>query len=88
MLEHLMRGSQNHLRAFASQILQQGLSYNADFQTQVAFDIHIAEPLETELREKWRCPARSRESRQRTTVWIPRSECRWPTGGDTRRRGS
>ncbi|TWU51402.1 DUF2202 domain-containing protein [Rubripirellula reticaptiva] len=38
VLEQLMRGSQNHLRAFASQIAKQGASYNAEFLTQEEFD--------------------------------------------------
>lgn len=38
VLEHLMQGSQNHLRAFASQIARQGASYNAEFLTQAEFD--------------------------------------------------
>ncbi len=38
VLERLMNGSQNHLRAFASQIAQQGGSYNAEFLTQAEFN--------------------------------------------------
>ncbi|TWU08574.1 DUF2202 domain-containing protein [Stieleria varia] len=38
VLQHLMRGSQNHLRAFASQIAIQGGTYNAEFLTQAEFD--------------------------------------------------
>jgi hypothetical protein len=38
VLERLMQGSQNHLRAFASQIGRQGASYNAEFLTQADFD--------------------------------------------------
>lgn len=38
VLEQLMRGSQNHLRAFASQIAKRGASYNAEFLTQAEFD--------------------------------------------------
>ena len=38
VLEHLMQGSQNHLRAFASQIARQGASYNAEFLSQSDFD--------------------------------------------------
>ncbi|MCC9601082.1 DUF2202 domain-containing protein [Stieleria sp. JC731] len=38
VLQHLMHGSQNHLRAFASQILKQGSSYNAEFLSQADFD--------------------------------------------------
>ena len=38
VLEHLMQGSQNHLRAFASQLARQGASYNAEFLTQAEFD--------------------------------------------------
>ncbi len=38
VLENLMRGSHNHLRAFASQIAMQGASYNAEFLTQAQFD--------------------------------------------------
>ena len=38
VLEHLMQGSQNHLRAFAFQIAKQGATYNAEFLTQAEFD--------------------------------------------------
>lgn len=38
VLEQLMRGSQNHLRAFASQIAKRGGGYNAEFLTQAEFD--------------------------------------------------
>lgn len=38
ILERLMQGSQNHLRAFASQIAMQGASYNAEFLPQAEFD--------------------------------------------------
>ncbi len=38
VLERLMQGSQNHLRAFATQIASQGASYNAQFLTQTEFD--------------------------------------------------
>ncbi|QDV24645.1 DUF2202 domain-containing protein [Aureliella helgolandensis] len=38
VLERLMRGSENHLRAFASQIANQGASYNAEFLSQTDFD--------------------------------------------------
>ena len=38
VMERLMQGSQNHLRAFASQIARQGASYNAEFLTQAEFD--------------------------------------------------
>jgi len=38
VLTHLMQGSQNHLRAFASQLAKQGLSYRAEFLTQAEFD--------------------------------------------------
>lgn len=38
VLEHLMQGSQNHLRAFASQIARRGASYNAEFLSQSDFD--------------------------------------------------
>jgi len=38
ILEHLMRGSENHLRAFASQLAKQGASYKAEFLTQTQFD--------------------------------------------------
>jgi hypothetical protein len=38
VLEHLMHASQNHLRAFASQISMQGGRYNAEFLTQAEFD--------------------------------------------------
>lgn len=38
VLGHLLQGSQNHLRAFASQIAQQGATYNAEFLTQAEFD--------------------------------------------------
>jgi hypothetical protein len=37
-LEHLMQGSYNHLRAFASQIGKLGGTYNAEFLTQAEFD--------------------------------------------------
>ena len=35
---HLLQGSQNHLRAFASQLASHGASYNAQFLTQAEFD--------------------------------------------------
>ena len=35
---HLMQGSQNHLRAFASQLSRQGVNYKAEFLTQAEFD--------------------------------------------------
>jgi hypothetical protein len=38
VLQRLMQASQNHLRAFASQIAQQGASYNAEFLSQAEFD--------------------------------------------------
>jgi rubrerythrin len=38
VLQHLLQGSQNHLRAFASQITRQGASYNAEFLSQADFD--------------------------------------------------
>ncbi len=38
VLGRLMQGSQNHLRAFASQIAKNGASYNAEFLTQAEFD--------------------------------------------------
>ncbi|QDV44747.1 hypothetical protein Enr13x_46170 [Stieleria neptunia] len=38
VLERLMQGSQNHLRAFASQIASQGSTYTAQFLTQAEFD--------------------------------------------------
>ena len=38
VLTHLMQGSQNHLRAFASQIAGLGSSYHAEFLTQAEFD--------------------------------------------------
>jgi hypothetical protein len=38
VLEHLMNGSENHLRAFASQLSRQGASYNAEFLSQSDFD--------------------------------------------------
>ena len=38
VLGHLLQGSQNHLRAFASQIANQGATYNAEFLTQAEFD--------------------------------------------------
>ena len=38
VLQHLMQGSQNHLRAFASQITQQGAIYHAEFLSQADFD--------------------------------------------------
>jgi hypothetical protein len=38
VLEHLMNGSHNHLRAFASQLSRQGASYNAEFLSQSDFD--------------------------------------------------
>ncbi|KAA5541454.1 DUF2202 domain-containing protein [Roseiconus nitratireducens] len=37
-LNRLMRGSENHLRAFAGQIAGQGASYRAEFLTQAEFD--------------------------------------------------
>lgn len=38
VLTRLMQGSQNHLRAFASQLASRGASYNAEFLTQAEFD--------------------------------------------------
>ena len=38
VLEHLMNGSHNHLRAFASQLSRRGASYNAEFLSQSDFD--------------------------------------------------
>ena len=38
VLERLMQGSHNHLRAFASQIASQGSNYTAQFLTQAEFD--------------------------------------------------
>ncbi|MDV6030033.1 MAG: DUF2202 domain-containing protein [Phycisphaera sp. RhM] len=38
VLERLLQGSHNHLRAFASQIASQGSSYTAQFLTQADFD--------------------------------------------------
>ena len=38
VMERLMQASQNHLRAFASQIAKQGASYHAEFLTQADFD--------------------------------------------------
>lgn len=38
VMERLMQGSQNHLRAFASQIGKNGASYNAEFLSQADFD--------------------------------------------------
>ena len=38
VLTRLMQGSQNHLRAFASQLSSRGASYNAEFLTQAEFD--------------------------------------------------
>lgn len=38
VLESLKRGSENHLRAFASQLARHGASYQAEFLTQVEFD--------------------------------------------------
>lgn len=38
VMERLMQGSQNHLRAFAAQIAKKGASYNAEFLTQADFD--------------------------------------------------
>ena len=38
VLEQLLQGSHNHLRAFASQIARQGASYKAQFLTQAEFD--------------------------------------------------
>ncbi|TWU48643.1 hypothetical protein Poly51_45440 [Rubripirellula tenax] len=45
VLQHLLQGSQNHLRAFASQLARQGASYNAEFLSQADFD-QIANPPE------------------------------------------
>lgn len=38
VLTHLMQASQNHLRAFASQLANQGSSYKAEFLTQAEFN--------------------------------------------------
>ncbi len=38
VLENLMHGSHNHLRAFASQLSRQGANYNAEFLSQAEFD--------------------------------------------------
>ena len=38
VMERLTQGSQNHLRAFASQLAKQGASYNAEFLSQADFD--------------------------------------------------
>ncbi len=46
VLEHLMRGSRNHLRAFASQISQQGATYNAEFLSQAEFNRIATSPAE------------------------------------------
>ena len=78
-----MQGSQNHLRAFASQIAKQGASYNAEFLTQAEFDQiarssgqgHGQQSAGRGANNRW---PRFTEPRQWTTIWIPRSKLRRP----------
>ncbi len=44
--ENLMRGSRNHLRAFVSQIEQQGIDYEAQEIGQETVDLILSEPIE------------------------------------------
>ncbi len=46
VLENLMRGSRNHLRAFASQIASQGATYKAEFLSQAEFNRIATSPAE------------------------------------------